>query len=191
MERAPRARGTKFHASLKPAHRFAGDQRVHAGVQQVRFAEHAEAGARVAKTALDFVLAELGTQVGAAHMITATVDAARLGFEEMIGGQSGAQRSARVSGGGLNPDASNFPSRRILPLATQFRATPPARHRFFDAGFAGQRAASFATRFLRERSEWMRPGPCAFGSAALDAARRPAEKAVELAGWSWSGRRSS
>ncbi len=41
--------------------------------------------------------------------------------------ERGAERAAGVAGRRLHPDPSNGPSRSRRPLATQFRATPPAR----------------------------------------------------------------
>ena len=58
--------------------------------------------------------------------------------------QRGPERPAGVARGGLNPDFSKGPSRRIRPLPTQFSATPPARHRFSLAGLAHARGAPCA-----------------------------------------------
>ena len=50
---------------------------------------------------------------------------------QMVGRKRRAQRAARIARGGLDPDVVEMRRRcSILPLATQFRATPPARQRF-------------------------------------------------------------
>ena len=54
----------------------------------------------------------------------------------------------------------------ILPLATQFSATPPARQRFSCPGFARQRARQAQNDFLQSPPGWMRPGPYAAASTA-------------------------
>jgi hypothetical protein len=69
-----------------------------------------------------------GPQIGAAHGISiCRPGAAAL---KVVADERGAQCAARVAGGRLDQIRSKQPSRRTLPFATQFSATPPARHRF-------------------------------------------------------------
>ena len=58
--------------------------------------------------------------------------AARLASVEMIGRERRTQRAAGIAGRRLDPDILERPVAQDLPLATQFSATPPARHRFCD-----------------------------------------------------------
>ena len=45
--------------------------------------------------------------------------------------QRRAERTAGITGGGLNPDVFKNLLRKMIPFATQLSATPPARQRFF------------------------------------------------------------
>ena len=75
---------------------------------------------------------------------------ARLASVNVIGRKRRAQGAARIAGGRLDPDVVETCRRAApLPLATQFNATPPARHRFFMPSLRGEAAGQPQDHFLQ------------------------------------------
>ena len=127
---AERAR-SELHPALEPADRLlvprARRRRRRSRRRRTRRSKRAPAAR---SRCLDLRLRVRGPEVRAAHAVGAVVRAPRLVAEQVVGATAPrrARRRRRRPRAG-STDSSNAPSRRILPLATQLSATPPARHR--------------------------------------------------------------
>ena len=181
---AERARA-ELHAALEPADRLSVDERV---ARRRRSAASSSSTSKRAPAALqaplDLVLREARARdrrrcMASPRAVRPCAAAPEAGDRRPAPRRARRRRRRRPAGSRCR---SKRPSRRILPLATQLSATPPARQRFSLAGLARERRASSRSmtssvtawiEAARSMSRWV--------SSVLGLARRAAEQRVEPA----------
>ena len=135
IERFPSARGPELHAPLEPSERLAGCQIGGRARDQRAVVETFVPRADRVQSFRTVDVAEIGPEICSVHAIELVADLARLAPMNVIGGQRGPERAARVARRRLDPDALELGVAQHLAVGDAIERDAAGKTQVLRTGF--------------------------------------------------------